>query len=876
MTRLRGSLAAAAVLLVLALAVETAWRGVGGLLLLSAAVAAGVGLWLEAGGLQVGSRRWSRAGRRLQAASGALLAAALGLLVAAFLRADVGYGYVWAHTAAGLPWTYRLAGTWAGQEGTVLLWAALAALAVTRLLPQLAPDEGEAPGGGPRALAAATHLVVGGFVLALAGFLLAEPPFAATAAARLADPATADGAGLNELLVTPFMVIHPPVQFLAYALAAVPGGLALAGLAAGDDAWIGPARAWGRRAWLAATAGLGLGALWAYYVLSFGGYWVWDPVETANVLPWIGLLAFLHAARDHEATGGAPVVAPLLAAGAWIATAFATVAVRSGLWTSVHAFTDPTTVFEPDPGRRLLDILAVHAPTRFFTGIVLALAFLAAALLLRRHGPDLAPSGHRWRAVQAAVALEAGLVGLALLAPRPLLGVLLEAGRLLVPAWPGAGLGLVLAALVGGPALAAAAAAGDDPAPHAWSRFQRLGAVLLTLAGAVTLLLLLRSVNGFTPGFYDQRVPFVALPIVATMTAMLAWHPLGPRRSLALAAAGAAAAVAAALAWPGRWVLAGALPALAAAVAAAAARLHHTGAPRDPHPDHAAAGALLLAAGLLGLLTWSNPPSAVPVPGGLVPVPAALAALLWPASLLALAGSLASFRGGPARLARAGAAGGLLAAGLGVGAALAAGAWALLRRAPARGVSWRAYGAAARPYAIHLAHLGALVGLLGWAASTYGGATADLTASPGGPAVEVEGLAFSLGGARGEPAGDGDWYAAVEVPVEVREDGRLRAQGTLRLYHRGPPVDHYDPNVDVQRGPARDLVLHPRAFHVADVGWVEAHGNTSRLESTEVTEARFTAGVRPGMALLWTGLVLVSAGTAGLVAAEAGLRREAS
>jgi cytochrome c-type biogenesis protein CcmF len=849
---------------------ELAWSGVGGLLLLVAVAAGGSALWLEAGSVYTGSRRWARAAGRLQRTMAASLAAALVVLAGAFLRVDLGYRYVWAHTAETLPWYYRLAGTWAGSEGTTLLWAAVTAGALARLLPRLRAE-------APDRLASATHLVVGGFTVALAGFLVAESPFAATDPALLADPATAGGAGLNELLVTPLMVIHPPVQFLAYGLAAVPGGLALAGWATGEGDWLEPARDWGRAAWLAATAGLGLGALWAYYVLSFGGYWVWDPVETANVLPWVGLLAFLHAARDRETHGGALLAAPLLAVASWLATVFATVAVRSGLWTSVHAFTDPTDVFQPDAGRRLLDILAVHPSTAFFVGLGLAMAFLAAGLALRRHGPEAA-RGHRLRLVQAGVGLQAGLAGLALFAPRPVVAVVLEAGRLLVPASPPAGLGLVVTVLLGGPLLAAAAGAAEPRQRGAWARFLGLATLLLALAGAVTFLLLVRSVNGFTPGFYDERVPFVALPIAATMTAMLAWHPLGPRRALALAGAGAVGAAAAAWAAPVHWALAGAVPALGAGLAASLPRLRGVAARRDlPEREEAAAG-LVLAAGLLGVVTWSNPPSSFATPWGLVPVSAGAAGLLWPASLVALVGALAAFRGGPRRLARAGAAAGAAAAGLVAGALLGLAGLVLLRgsEAEAGPRPWLDLAAAGRRYAIHVAHLGALVGLLGWVASTYGGAAATFTAAPGGEPVDWAGGTLVLGGARGEPDPGGEGFAAVEVPVDVLEGGSLQSEGVLRLYRRGPPVDHYDPHVDVRRGVAEDVVLHPRAFRTPADGWVEAHGDTSWMTSADVREARFSAELRPGMSLLWGGLSLVVAGTAGLVAADRAVRREGS
>src|SRR4030066_348120 len=149
-----------------------------------------------------------------------------------------------------------------------------------------------------------------------------------------------NGVGLNLVLQTPEMVIHPPVVFAGYAFCVAALAAGLAYYAAGDRNWFMVALPWTRLSWVFLPLGIGIGAIWAYYVLGWGGYWAWDPVETSSLLPWLMTTAFLHTQLRHSRKGEYGVLSPALGMVSLIAVLFATFTTRAGsIWTSsVHAF----------------------------------------------------------------------------------------------------------------------------------------------------------------------------------------------------------------------------------------------------------------------------------------------------------------------------------------------------------------------------------------------------------------------------------------------------------------------------------------------------------------------------------------------------------
>lgn len=258
----------------------------------------------------------------------ASLSVTIAILCWALVTRNFHFEYVAQYASRLLPWQYCLSALWVGQAGSLLLWAWMTALlaVVLRIVPTGDADLRD------------TTL---GLVMANVCFLIVVMVFAADPMA--ANPiASEEGGGLSPLLQHPSMLIHPPVVFLAYALWTVPGALAIAALCLGrtDAVWTQMARPWALCAWTVLGAGLLLGANWAYQELGWGGYWGWDPVENGSLLPWLTGTAFIHCSMAWKYRGRFKKTTFALAITTCALCNFATFLTRSGIFSSVHAFSE--------------------------------------------------------------------------------------------------------------------------------------------------------------------------------------------------------------------------------------------------------------------------------------------------------------------------------------------------------------------------------------------------------------------------------------------------------------------------------------------------------------------------------------------------------
>src|SRR5258708_33783873 len=239
-----------------------------------------------------GSAQLSETARRAGIASfGAVFIAALVLVVSAF-RNDFSIAYIFHHSNRDLPLPYKFATLWSGQEGSLLFWSLL--LSAYGLVLRLRHKTDERLFAHASVVIAAVQV----FFLLLLNF--AAPPFA-----LMQGTLPADGNGLNPLLQYSEMVVHPPMLYLGYVGFTVPFPLPLGSLAMKypGDKWIHITRRWTMVTWAFLTLGIPLGAHWAYYVLGWGGYWGWDPVENASLMPWLIGTAFLHSVMMQEKRG---------------------------------------------------------------------------------------------------------------------------------------------------------------------------------------------------------------------------------------------------------------------------------------------------------------------------------------------------------------------------------------------------------------------------------------------------------------------------------------------------------------------------------------------------------------------------------------------
>jgi cytochrome c-type biogenesis protein CcmF len=273
--------------------------------------------------------------RRLADSAGNALVAALGstavasaVLLSALVRHDFSFTYVAQHTSTELPTGYSMSAFWGGQEGSLLLWLLVltgyagAAVLINR---RRAPD-----------LVAWSVPVLGAVSVFFAFMLVAvSSPFAT-------QTAPAEGAGLNPSLQNPYMLAHPPLLYLGYVGLTVPFAFAMGALLAKrtDERWIVATRRWTLVAWTALGVGQLLGSHWAYVEVGWGGYYAWDPVENAALMPWLAATAFLHSVMIQEKRGMLKVWNMLLVILAFCLSLFGTFLTRSGVVNSIHSFTE--------------------------------------------------------------------------------------------------------------------------------------------------------------------------------------------------------------------------------------------------------------------------------------------------------------------------------------------------------------------------------------------------------------------------------------------------------------------------------------------------------------------------------------------------------
>ena len=262
----------------------------------------------------------------------ALCAAAFAALTHAYVVSDFSLANVVENSHSAKPLIYKISGVWGNHEGSMLLWVFILSLfgALVALFSRPMPDD-------LRALTLATQgVIAAAFFLFI---LLTSNPFA-----RLAD-APAEGLDLNPVLQDPGLAIHPPLLYLGYVGLSITFSFAAAALVTGrvDAVWARFVRPWTLLAWTFLTLGIAMGSYWAYYTLGWGGFWFWDPVENASLLPWLAATALIHCVAVVEKRGALKIWTLFLAILAFSLSLLGTFLVRSGVLTSVHSFaSDPT------------------------------------------------------------------------------------------------------------------------------------------------------------------------------------------------------------------------------------------------------------------------------------------------------------------------------------------------------------------------------------------------------------------------------------------------------------------------------------------------------------------------------------------------------
>ncbi|MEW4466560.1 heme lyase CcmF/NrfE family subunit [Parasphingorhabdus sp. JC815] len=314
-----------------------------------------IALWLAAGlallqfalgviGVRFGREDYFTAIRPVAVAQGVLVSLSFLLLIWLFLRSDMSVALVVKNSASVKPLLYKFAGTWGNHEGSMLLWVTVMGVAGAII----AIFERSLKRNTLVTTLAAQAFISLGFYAFL---LVSSNPF------ERMFPVPADGQGLNPLLQDPGLAFHPPTLYFGYVGLSVAFSFAVGALITKD---VGPAfaramRPWVLGAWIFLTLGITAGSYWAYYELGWGGWWFWDPVENASLMPWLAATALLHSVTVLATRDGLRAWTVMLAVVAFSMSMIGTFLVRSGILTSVHAF-----AVDPERGSFILALLAIY------------------------------------------------------------------------------------------------------------------------------------------------------------------------------------------------------------------------------------------------------------------------------------------------------------------------------------------------------------------------------------------------------------------------------------------------------------------------------------------------------------------------------------
>lgn len=277
--------------------------------------------------------QWQRLAPSLAVAGSLAMIVSFLCLMAGFIYNDFSLVYVAGHSNSLLPWYYKVSATWGGHEGSLLLWITILAVwcACVAMFSRALPIDMRA-----RVLA-----ILG----AVQTMMIAMIAFTSSPFERTLPTLPVDGADLNPLLQDPGLIFHPPMLYMGYVGLAVPFAFCMAALWAGrlDAVWTRWSRPWTLMAWGCLTVGITIGSWWAYYELGWGGWWFWDPVENASLMPWLASTALIHSLAVTENRGVFKAWTIMLAIFAFALSLLGTFLVRSGVITSVHSFAaDPT------------------------------------------------------------------------------------------------------------------------------------------------------------------------------------------------------------------------------------------------------------------------------------------------------------------------------------------------------------------------------------------------------------------------------------------------------------------------------------------------------------------------------------------------------
>ncbi|MFQ5884168.1 MAG: cytochrome c biogenesis protein CcsA, partial [Thermoplasmata archaeon] len=791
---------------------------------------------------------------------------------------------------------YKWAGVLAGAKGTVLFWAWLIALSLTieglmqHRRSKALPEDYE---GSETQIFDWIRLVVAVVSTALIYLLIVTDLFKVTPQSILS--AYPDGYGLHENLLTPLMIAHPPVEFMGYAFTTIPMAGALAFFITRNDKWSSVTAQWGRLAWLFYALGIGVGGLWAYIVLGWGGYWAWDPIETVNLIPFFTLTAFVHAQLRHRQRKWFRYIGPLLAVVTFVLSLFATFVTRSGLWVSVHDFAE---VDIKEPGSRLLRIIELDEGPRFFFAMMVITLLVTAVLVTWYLTKRFAKRNPLKRPLPYIPSLYIALL-LILIAYVLFDVVSFTSTAISLSAFLGNGNGLlgagILLAILAGIPITWGLMKSEDSDEEGKSKsglrafisdhpLMIAALTILSIATIVLTILLIQGVNGIQREVFDVRIPWIIFPLMIVISVCMMWTYLGRENALYLLGLLIGLGIVGYLVYPANWFVGVGVPIFAASLTFAAYKIFRVAGGRPRKLKRLdVAGALLIASSLLGLFLWGYPPSTLDVLGWTFHPDFLVAFLGFLGAAFVLVAAIVTFARRSFKVSVLGALIGIATFGYLVGIILSAAALILIVASRStflpRQLQKRALSSIVRrmrPVGSHLVHFGLAMFLIGYAVSTYmetetsqdGATEAAFLDLQRGEVASFDGYDFRLLSSKGRNLDPDAGYELIESSIEISKEGKVLSVAQPHMKW-APHMGHYHQFVYVENLVVKDIYFIVRGFYTPSDGWMESMGGGGsqgvKFLSDNVTSVALVLKSIPGMSLVWSGFWIMCAGIVHIV-----------
>ncbi|KXA89615.1 hypothetical protein AKJ62_02700 [candidate division MSBL1 archaeon SCGC-AAA259D14] len=779
------------------------------------------------------------------------VALAFVLLTYYFSISELSIEYVLAHTKVSYPLKYKIAGVWAGNAGAILLWTLITGLA--GVVFDYFSSERRMKNIRPVFTA-----MFFAFILMVVKAGLFSP------ASEQALDLYPNGFGVKPLLTTDLMVVHPPLQFLGYGLTIIPFVAAISYLVFGREDWTDSLTLqFTRIAWLFYGLGLGVGALWAYQVLGWGGYWGWDPVETASLMGWLALTPLLHILKRRHDRNTHRFLAPVLAGLTFMLIMFSAFASRSGVLGGVHQFARG--------GKK--GLVAIVSGNWILSNIVMILAvstLLTVPLLVYRYSKEKA-FDLRLPKIYLGVGFILSIIAICDVSAFTKIFMVLSSS--IYPSNPFFGSILVFGLILLVPGLLVySLSEGEEGELNLRNLIKEDNTILLTvgvliLGAAASLILLGMGAGGIeNQAAFNSRMPYFTIPLALLLIICSTWRTLEVRKIGYIITAGFALGLATYGIFNDLGIHGFEIGFYIVAVAVPLFQIYSIGSRYSDKIYSRLSGLLLFVVGLLGIILWSSAPSVAWPFGGFTGfLPRFIMTFL---SSIVLISAFSAYKSENRNFIILGTLLGVITFSYWVGAVLSVIALLFLLKSwnnfSSYGFSLSKIRSLLNTSSRHIIHIGLALLILGFVLSTFMSAQARVQGLNKNGEKSALGYDFRLLGSGGEA--EGEEFEHVYAKIGIYEGGRLVDVGNVSMdwWTGGGVTPHMMEQVTVVSTLREDIYLIPSSFFTEADGWKKSMSK-SKFSSSSIQAASFQVEVIPGMNAVWGGMWLMIVGVSVLI-----------